>query len=107
MKERVYNKLVRDSIPDIIQEKGETPVFRTLDDGEFARCLEEKLREEVEEFLAEKSLGELGDILEVLEELAHSLVWTDREIRQAKDEKAQRNGVFRERLFLEKVIEEE
>ena len=57
MKERVYNKLVRDSIPDIIQEKGETPVFRTLDDGEFARCLEEKLREEVEEFLAEKSLS--------------------------------------------------
>ena len=107
MKERVYNKLVRDSIPDIIQEKGETPVFRTLDDGEFARCLEEKLREEVEEFLAEKSLGELGDILEVLEELVHSLGWTDREIRQAKDEKAQRNGVFRERLFLEKVIEEE
>lgn len=107
MKERVYNKLVRDSIPDIIQEKGETPVFRTLDDGEFARCLEEKLREEVEEFLAEKSLGELGDILEVLEELAHSLGWTDREIRQAKDEKAQRNGVFRERLFLEKIIEEE
>lgn len=107
MKERVYNKLVRDSIPDIIQEKGETPVFRTLDDREFARCLEEKLREEVEEFLAEKSLGELGDILEVLEELAHSLGWTDREIRQAKDEKAQRNGVFRERLFLEKVIEEE
>ena len=107
MKERVYNKLVRDSIPDIIQEKGETPVFRTLDDGEFARCLEEKLREEVEEFLAEKSLGELGGILEVLEELAHSLGWTDREIRQAKDEKAQRNGVFRERLFLEKVIEEE
>ena len=107
MKERVYNKLVRDSIPDIIQEKGETPVFRTLDDGEFARCLEEKLREEVEEFLTEKSLGELGDILEVLEELAHSLGWTDREIRQAKDEKAQRNGVFRERLFLEKVIEEE
>ena len=107
MKERVYNKLVRDSIPDIIQEKGETPVFRTLDDGEFARCLEEKLREEVEEFLAEKSLGELGDILEVLEALARLQGWTAGEIRQAREEKAQRNGVFRERLFLEKVIEEE
>ena len=65
MKERVYNKLVRDNIPDIIRQQGETPVIRTLEDGEFLRCLEGKLREEVEEFLAEKNLNELGDILEV------------------------------------------
>ena len=106
MKERVYNKLVRDYIPDVIREQGETPVFRTLDDGEFARCLEEKLREEVEEFLAEKTLNELGDILEVLEAMAHLRGWTDGEIRRAKEEKAQRNGAFRERVFLEKVLEE-
>ena len=53
MKERVYNKLVRDNIPDIIRQQGETPVIRTLEDGEFLRCLEGKLREEVEEFLAD------------------------------------------------------
>ena len=106
MKERVYNKLVRDNIPDIIRQQGETPVIRTLEDGEFLRCLEGKLREEVEEFLAEKNLNELGDILEVLEAMAHLQGWTDREIRRAKEEKAQRNGAFRERGFLEKVLEE-
>ena len=42
----------------------------------------------------------------MLEELAHLQGWTDREIRQAKNEKAQRNGAFRERVFLEKVLEE-
>ena len=66
----------------------------------------EKLREEVEEFLEEKNLDELGDILEVLEELAHLQGWTDGEIRRAKEEKAQRNGAFRKRVFLEKVLEE-
>ena len=63
--------------------------------------------EHFEEFLPDyKNLEELGDILEVLEELAHLQGWTDREIRQAKNEKAQRNGAFRERVFLEKVLEE-
>ena len=106
MKERVYNKLVRDNIPDIIRQQGETPVIRTLEDGEFLRCLEGKLREEVEEFLEEKNLDELGDILEVLEELAHLQGWTDGEIRHVREEKAQSSGVFRERVFLERVVEE-
>ena len=48
MKERIVNKLVRDYIPDIIREKGQTPVIRTLDDEEFIQCLEKKLREEVD-----------------------------------------------------------
>ena len=56
--------------------------------------------------LAEKNLDELGDILEVLEELAHLQGWTDWEIRHARSEKAQRNGIFRERIFLEKVLED-
>ena len=84
MKERIVNKLVRDYIPDIIQEQGQTPVFRTLDDQEYAQCLEQKLREEVGEFLQEKNLDELGDILEVLEELAHLQGWTDGEIRHTR-----------------------
>lgn len=106
MKEHIYNKLVRDNVPDIIREQGGTPVIRTLGDEEYVQCLENKLREEVGEFLEERTLDELGDIIEVLEELAHLQGWTDWENRHARSEKAQRNGIFRERIFLEKVLED-
>lgn len=106
MKEHIYNKLVRGNVPDIIREQGGTPVIRTLGDEEYVQCLENKLREEVGEFLEERTLDELGDIIEVLEELAHLQGWTDWEIRHARSEKAQRNGIFRERIFLEKVLED-
>lgn len=104
MKERVYNKLVRDNIPDIIREGGETPVIRTLEDGEYRECLGKKLREEVEEFLQESNLDELSDILEVLEALANLEGWTDGEIQRTRRNKAESRGAFRERVFLEKVI---
>lgn len=104
MREQLYNKLVRDNIPDLIREQGETPVIRTLNDEDYALCLAEKLREEVEEFLAESNLDELSDILEVLEALASLYGWTDAEIQKVRRDKAEARGVFRERIFLEKII---
>lgn len=41
--ERIYNKLVRDNIPDIIISRGETPVTRVLDDAEYKKALEDKI----------------------------------------------------------------
>ena len=106
MAERKYQKLVRDNIPDIIRESGETPVVRTLDDMEYVECLHKKLREEVDEFLEESTLDELSDILEVLDALANLQGWTDGEIQKARRDKAEARGAFRERVYLEKVVED-
>ena len=37
--ERIYNKLVRDNIPSIIEGNGETPITRILNEGEYKKDL--------------------------------------------------------------------
>ena len=58
----VYNKLVRDQIPDMIRAQGETPVIRILDTDEYLQHLETKLDEEVGEYHRDKNAEELADI---------------------------------------------
>lgn len=63
---RVYKKLVRDKIPEIIMAKGNSAVTRLLSDEEFSESLKRKLCEEVNEYLADGTVDELADIYEVL-----------------------------------------
>ena len=70
--ERIYNKLVRDNIPNIIKEKGEEPITRILSDEEYKKELEKKLNEEYQEVLeanGSERVEELADILEVIKAL--------------------------------------
>lgn len=60
-------KLVRDRIPEIIQEDGKTPIIRIVDEEEYVRELDRKLCEEVEEYRADGSIEEMADVLEVLQ----------------------------------------
>jgi predicted house-cleaning noncanonical NTP pyrophosphatase (MazG superfamily) len=48
----IYNKLVRDRIPEIINNSGSTLTSRILDDTEYRVELRTKLQEEVNEYLA-------------------------------------------------------
>jgi Uncharacterized conserved protein len=46
---KVYNKLVRDKIPKIIEETGKKAVIHLLSEEEYLAALEAKLDEEVGE----------------------------------------------------------
>lgn len=96
----VFNKLVRDRIPDIIERSGAHPITRILNEEEYLRCLEEKLDEEVREFHEEKNLEELADILEVVCALAEAQGGSPEELRQIYLEKHERRGGFSRRIFL-------
>jgi predicted house-cleaning noncanonical NTP pyrophosphatase (MazG superfamily) len=66
--ERIYNKLVRDNIPNIIKSKGETPVTRILSEDEYKNELEKKLYEEYKEVIEASGsdrIEELADMLEI------------------------------------------
>ena len=105
--ERIYNKLVRDKIPNIIEEKGETPVIKTLDAIEYKKELEKKLYEEYKEVIeanSEEYIEELADMLEVIRALAKLENKSLDDVILIADKKKEKRGAFDKKIFLEKVI---
>ena len=70
MKEIVYNKLVRDKIPVIIESDGKTCEIEILSDGEYLKMIDAKLDEELAEYHKDQNLEELADLLEVIQAAA-------------------------------------
>lgn len=107
--EKVYNKLVRDRIPSIISDNGETPIIKILDDIEYKKELERKLYEEYKEVIAasgDDRIEELADLLEVIRALAKLENKSLDDVAKVADMKNEKRGAFLEKIFLEKVIEE-
>lgn len=65
----LYNKLVRDNIPDICIANNQKPKYRVLNDNEYKTALNRKLKEETKEYIRSGDIRELADILEVVEAL--------------------------------------
>lgn len=104
---KVYNKLVRDKIPEIIKKDGEVPFTRILDGEEYKEELKKKLQEEVEELVLAKTneelIKEISDVLEVLEYMEKSFGLDKQEILKVKEERKQKRGGFDKKIFLEKT----
>lgn len=101
--EKKYDKLIRDNIPEIITSQGKKPVTRVLTNEEYKQYLSKKLQEEVDEFMEDTCIDELCDILEVLEAISEVMGFSETQIKEAKKQKADKNGSFSKRLCLEKV----
>jgi len=99
----VYNKLVRDKIPELITAQGDTPVTRILDDAEYARALNLKLQEEVAEYLDGFCAEELADVLEVVHAIIESKGMSYDEVEQIRKSKNDERGGFREKISLIEV----
>ena len=96
----IYNKLVRDKIPQIIETNGGKAYTRILSEEEYRQHLEAKLDEEVGEYHRDQTVEELADILEVVCALADSIGATPEELREVYDRKHVARGGFRDRIFL-------
>lgn len=104
---QVYNKLVRDLIPNIIRESGSECDVRTLSEREFKRALVTKVVEEGQELMQASNkhemIDELGDLYEVIETLMMVYKIDKREIDNYRIKKNMTKGGFEDRVFLEKV----
>jgi predicted house-cleaning noncanonical NTP pyrophosphatase (MazG superfamily) len=103
----IYNKLVRDRIPEIIKEQGNTLSTRFLENEEYLNELRTKLQEETNEYLEAESsteaIEELADIMELLYALAEVHGVTSERLEQIRAEKAEKRGGFKERVYLIEV----
>ena len=99
----VHNKLVRDKIPEIIDNAGKTPVTHILSDDEYISELDKKLNEECAEYQADKSLEELADMLEVMYAIAEARGWSVSDLEAVRRDKADKRGGFRDKVYLEHV----
>ena len=99
---KLFRKLIRDRVPEIIERDGKKANVRVLDDAEFLTALENKLLEEVQEMRqgADKKV-EIADIYEALDMLIKARGFSKEEISAIQKKKREERGGFDKKLFLE------
>ncbi len=100
---KIYNKLVRDKIPDIIKADGETPITHIAESEEYNKALISKLHEEVAEFLENPSLEEAADVLEVIQSICILKGLDISQIEEIRQKKVYKRGSFKDRIILERT----
>ena len=106
MKKIVYNKLVRDRIPEIIAAFGKTCTTATLSPEEYLRMLDAKLDEELAEYRHNRNIEELADLLEVIYAAAKARGCSAAELERARAKKTAERGGFEKRILLKEVCED-
>ena len=103
---KIYNKLVRDKIPEIIaSNNGKTCVTRIMEDGEYLETLNIKMQEELKEYLESGDVEELADLEAVLRAVLNVKKVSYEEFEKIRTTKANKRGAFDKRIFLESVDE--
>lgn len=98
-----YNKLVRDRVPELIEESGRKQVSRTLNEDEYEQALMDKIVEEIEEYRVSKNEEEIADIYEVLDCLVKLKDYEPMHIDYLRLIKREARGSFHKRILLEEV----
>ena len=87
---KTYNKLVRDRIPEIIEESGKICIAEILSDEDYLRMIDAKLDEELAEYHKDQNIEELADLLEVVRAAAIARGYTLKELERVRAEKAEK-----------------
>jgi predicted house-cleaning noncanonical NTP pyrophosphatase (MazG superfamily) len=109
MKKIIYNKLIRDKIPEIIIKSGGISKIHKLKQVEFKKELAKKILEEGKELCEAKSKkdisNELSDLLELIQTIAKQYKISPEKLDKSRIDKYRKRGGFEKQLFLEYVKE--
>ena len=101
---KIYDKLVRDRIPEIIRKAGEIPRTRVLNSEEFFKALKEKVLEEAKELARAKTrkevINEVVDISELIDAIIVELEVPKLRICTLRRIKNKKRGAFHKKIFL-------
>ena len=103
--EILYNKLIRDKIPEIIENAGKEYEIHRADEQEYIEKLLLKVEEELAEFKEEPSIAEMADLFEVLDSVINYYDFDKQKIKNYQKKKRKERGGFEKQLILDKVIE--
>ena len=108
---KIYNKLIRDRIPEIIAKDGNTADIIILSEESFKQAIKEKLIEEANEVCdadnRDEVLSELADLQEVMDTIKQMYNINTLEVNTIQAVKALQRGKFEKRLYLKSVKEKE
>lgn len=103
MSVKVYNKLIRDKIPQIIEQSGKQAILEEVSGKEYLELLNAKLGEELQEYLDSQSVEELADLVEVVYAILEHKDVSLQDFEVIRKQKVEERGAFRDRLLLKEV----
>lgn len=98
-----FNKLIRDKIPEIIDQSGNNYEVRTLNEIEYLQALKDKLVEEAQEVAQaypENLLKEFGDLFEVIDSILIAYKIPHEAVINQQQKTRKERGSFTKRLQL-------
>lgn len=103
----IYNKLVRDNIPDIIRKDGKEPIIEQVTGENYLKALADKLVEEANEYRDGdlEDVSELTDVLEVIYSILKYKDMTFRELDNITYDKYVERGGFKYGYFLKEITD--
>lgn len=100
-----YDKLVRDKIPEILEQEGKHYTARMVEDEEYEKYLIKKMQEETKEFQETPCLDEAADMYEVFKKILAQWGLSISNVKLVARHKKELKGAFEYGIILEEVHE--
>jgi predicted house-cleaning noncanonical NTP pyrophosphatase (MazG superfamily) len=100
---KTYNKLIRDKIPQIIDNSGSDFAIALYSESEYILALKQKLIEEAQEIAIaqdDELISELADLLEVFDSLLEVKGISREAVVREQELRREERGGFRDRIKL-------